>query len=127
MARVRSRNTRPEMLLRRALWKVGVRYRLQSNHLPGRPDIVLPGRRIAIFVHGCFWHRHDCALGNREPKSNVAFWRAKFEQNVVRDRRSTRLLQDQGWDVVTVWECELTSQMRVAKTVERLLVFLRTT
>lgn len=125
MARVRSKDTGPELSLRRALWKAGARYRLHSGHLPGQPDIVFPGNRIALFVHGCFWHRHDCSLGNREPKSNVEFWRAKFEQNVVRDRRVEQQLTDDGWTVITVWECELTSQARVARTTERLMDVLR--
>jgi DNA mismatch endonuclease (patch repair protein) len=125
MSRVRSRNTGPELSLRRALWKAGARYRLKSGHLPGRPDIIFPRLRIAVFVHGCFWHRHDCSLGNREPKSNVAFWRAKFDQNVSRDKRSTEALTEQGWTVVTIWECELTSRKHVADAVERLLASIR--
>lgn len=125
MALVRSRDTGPEVTLRRALWRAGARYRLQSGHLPGRPDIIFPARKVAIFVHGCFWHRHDCALGNREPKSNIAFWRAKFDQNVQRDTRAVKSLLERDWKVIVIWECELTSKARQAEAVERVTALVR--
>jgi len=106
MARVHGRDTKPEIAVRRALRECGVGYRIQARDLPGSPDVVLRGRGIAIFVHGCFWHRHaDCRLCTT-PRSNVEFWSAKFERNVERDIRNVALLEAAGWRVVTIWECE---------------------
>jgi len=109
MARVKNRDTKPEMRVRRALHAAGLRYRLHAKDLPGRPDIVLRSRRIAIFVHGCFWHRHPdptCKLA-RMPKSRVDFWEPKLEGNRARDLRNEAALRDAGWDVRILWECEL--------------------
>lgn len=109
MARIKGKNTRPEMIVRRALHAAGLRFRLQARELPGRPDIVFRSRRVAIFVHGCFWHRHDdpaCRL-TRTPKTRVAFWERKFADNVARDRRDHEALLNAGWDVAVVWECQL--------------------
>lgn len=106
MALVRSRDTKPEMRVRRALWSAGLRYRLHSARLPGRPDIVFKGRRLCLFVHGCFWHRHDCAAGRREPRSNRDFWLGKFDANVRRDQAVVEELKVLGWKVLIVWECE---------------------
>ncbi len=107
MRRVKGRNTAPEMTVRRALTKLGARYRLHRKDLPGNPDIVLPGRKLAIFVHGCFWHGHDCARGARVPKQNRDYWVAKVARNVARDARACEALAALGWRVETVWECEL--------------------
>jgi len=107
MSRIRSKDTGPEMVVRRALHGMGCRYRLHRRDLPGNPDIVMPGRRLAIFVHGCFWHQHRKCRGSRIPKSNVEFWRAKLERNVKRDRKAVRDLRAMGWDVKVVWECEI--------------------
>lgn len=107
MRRVKGRDTGPELAVRRALTRLGARYRLQRADLPGRPDIVLPGRRLAIFVHGCFWHGHDCARGARTPKQNRDYWVAKVARNVARDARNSEALATAGWRVETVWECEL--------------------
>lgn len=108
MSRVRSRNTRPELALRRALHALGLRYRLDSKHLPGRPDIIFPTQRLAVFVHGCFWHGCSrCDRGQRRPKTNVAFWQRKLEQNRARDLASEQALVVSGWRVDTVWECEI--------------------
>ncbi|WCM26323.1 very short patch repair endonuclease [Sphingomonas sp. QA11] len=109
MAKVRGRDTKPEMRVRRALHAAGVRYRLHAKDLPGRPDIVLPSRRVAIFVHGCFWHRHpdpNCKLA-RLPKSRLDFWVPKLEANRARDQLKEAALLDAGWTVQTIWECEL--------------------
>ena len=106
MSRVRSKNTRPEMLVRRMLHKAGYRYRLHVADLPGRPDLVFPGRRKVIFIHGCFWHLHDCG-NTRIPNSHVAFWSKKLQGNKERDERSLTRLRQLGWDVLTVWECEI--------------------
>lgn len=107
MARVKSRDTGPERAVRRMLWRLGGRYRLHGRDLPGKPDIVLPGRRLAVFVHGCFWHGHDCARGARVPKANRDYWLAKVGRNRARDAAVRAALQAAGWRVETVWECEL--------------------
>ena len=95
------------MTVRRLLTRMGARYRLHRADLPGKPDIVMPGRRLAIFVHGCFWHGHDCARGARTPKANRDYWQAKIGRNVARDAAHRDALQAQGWRVATLWECGL--------------------
>lgn len=106
MSRVKGRDTRPEMRLRRALHAAGLHYRLQARELPGRPDIVFRRARLAIFVHGCFWHRHPGCEHARMPKSRIEFWTEKLEGNVERDARQLALLKEAGWTVMTLWECE---------------------
>jgi DNA mismatch endonuclease (patch repair protein) len=106
MAKVRQKNTAPELVVRRALHALGYRYRLNVKELPGSPDLVFPVRRKALFVHGCYWHAHDCRQGLRRPTSNVAFWEEKARANRERDQRKERALREAGWDVETVWECE---------------------
>lgn len=107
MSGIQGRDTRPELALRHALHRAGFRYRLHGRKLAGRPDLVFPGRKAVVFVHGCFWHRHaGCRLA-AIPKSNDAFWIAKFATNVERDDRVQRRLQSEGWRVLVVWECEL--------------------
>ena len=105
MRRVRGRDTTPELKVRRILREAGIGYRLGGCGLPGRPDLVMKGRRIALFVHGCFWHGHDCARGARRPKSNADYWRAKIDRNRARDTRTAAELAEMGWTVITVWEC----------------------
>src|SRR6185369_7685109 len=107
MRRVKGRNTTPELVVRKALTRLGARYRLHRKDLPGSPDIVMPGRRLAIFVHGCFWHGHDCARGSRVPKANRDYWLGKVGRNKARDARSGQALAEAGWRVETIWECEL--------------------
>ena len=107
MRRVKGRNTTPEMQVRRALTRLGARYRLHRKDLPGSPDVVLPGRRLALFVHGCFWHGHDCARGSRVPKANREYWTAKVGRNKARDVQAHEALVAQGWRVETLWECDL--------------------
>ena len=106
MARVGPKDTKPEMIVRRLLHALGYRYRLHRRDLPGTPDICFPARRKAIFVHGCFWHRHEGCRRTTDPKTRAPFWKEKFEQNVTRDRRKMAALLDLGWDVLVVWECE---------------------
>jgi DNA mismatch endonuclease (patch repair protein) len=106
MQSVKTRDTAPELIVRRVLFAQGCRYRLHGKNLPGRPDIVLAGRKKAIFVHGCFWHSHGCAKG-RSPKSRVDYWGPKLEANRTRDPRNLRELWELGWDVLVVWQCEL--------------------
>src|SRR6478609_10859019 len=96
MARIKSRDTKPELLLRRLLTQLGARYRLHRKDLPGSPDVAMPGRRLAIFVHGCFWHGHDCKRGARAPKANADYWSAKIAANRARDRGVQKALKAQG-------------------------------
>lgn len=107
MARIRSSNTQPERALRSLLHGLGFRFRLHRTDLPGRPDMVLPCRKTVVFVHGCFWHRHQNCPRASTPKTNSAFWEAKFQANVARDTRVSATLEAMGWKVLTVWECEL--------------------
>ena len=106
MARIGPRDTKPEIVVRRLLYAIGRRFRLHRRDLPGTPDIVLPGLRKAIFVHGCFWHRHESCAKATTPKIRAAFWQEKFDRNVARDERKEAELRAAGWDVTTVWECE---------------------
>jgi DNA mismatch endonuclease (patch repair protein) len=106
MARIGPKNTKPELIVRRLLHAMGRRFRLHRRDLPGTPDIVLPGLRKALFVHGCFWHRHPGCSKATMPKTRQAFWLGKFERNVERDHRKEEELNAAGWDVLTVWECE---------------------
>ena len=107
MRRVRGRDTTPELKVRRVLRQAGIGYRLGGCGLPGRPDLVMKGRRVAVFVHGCFWHGHDCPRGARQPKANADYWKAKIERNRLRDSRVAADLSATGWTVVTIWECAL--------------------
>src|SRR5262245_44035906 len=107
MSRIRGKDTAPEIAVRRGLKALGYRYRLHVNALPGRPDLVFPGRAKVIFVHGCFWHGHDCVHGRRRPKTNIEFWNAKANDNSARDARKKTALETAGWKVLVVWECEV--------------------
>lgn len=106
MARVKGRDTKPEMLVRRMLHAAGYRYRVQARDLPGRPDLAFTRRKCAVFVHGCFWHGHDCPRGSRTPPTNVAYWRAKIARNKARDVDVADSLVAAGWRAILVWECE---------------------
>jgi DNA mismatch endonuclease, patch repair protein len=106
MAAIRYKNTKPEIVVRRLLCEMGLRYRLHRKDLPGKPDIVMPGRKTAIFVHGCFFHMHKCRYGRVVPATNAAFWLTKRTGNATRDKRNTRQLRKLGWSVFTVWECQ---------------------
>jgi DNA mismatch endonuclease (patch repair protein) len=121
MRRVKGRDTTPEMKVRKALTKLGARYRLHRKDLPGNPDVVLPGRRLALVVHGCFWHGHDCARGARVPKANRDYWLGKVARNRARDERSREALAAQGWRVETIWECDLKDAEALTKRLEALL------
>jgi len=113
MRRVKGRDTAPELKVRQVIWSLGGRYRLNRADLPGKPDIVLAGRRLAIFVHGCFWHGHDCTRGARTPKANRDYWTAKIARNRARDVAARAALEAAGWRVETVWECELKDMAEV--------------
>ena len=106
MARIHGKDTGPEMIVRRLLHGLGYRFRVHSRELPGRPDIVFRSRQVVIFVHGCFWHRHDCGLAYM-PKTRQQFWREKFDRNARRDQEVKSKLEAAGWRVIVVWECKL--------------------
>lgn len=110
MARVKSKDTSPERAVRRILTGLGARYRLHRKDLPGSPDLVMPGKRLVFFVHGCFWHGHDCARGARTPKANRDYWLAKVARNRARDAKVSEALRTDGWAVETIWECELRNE-----------------
>lgn len=121
MARIRGKNTRPELQVRSMLHRAGYRFSLHRKNLPGKPDIVLRKYRTVIFVHGCFWHRHKNCKQATTPKSNIDFWQAKFDRNVANDKKHVRDLRRLGWRVITVWECELKNPEKVLARLERLL------
>lgn len=106
MAKIRSKDTKPELRVRRVLHAAGFRYRLHDPKLPGKPDLVFSGKRKAIFVHGCFWHGHECPVGRRLPKTNTAFWAAKRQRNKNRDQEQVEKLELLGWQVLVIWECQ---------------------
>ena len=106
MSRVRSKDTGSELLVRRVLWAVGIRYRLHHKRMPGHPDLVLVSRRAVVFVHGCFWHRHENCPRNRTPKTRVEWWTAKLARNKTHDAEVRSLLEAAGWRVFVIWECE---------------------
>ncbi|MBV1706969.1 MAG: DNA mismatch endonuclease Vsr [Hyphomicrobiales bacterium] len=112
MAGIRSRNTRPELAVRHALHAMGFRYRLHMRELPGKPDMAFPGRRAAVFVHGCFWHGHDCPLF-RAPSTRPEFWRVKIDRNRARDATVRKQLAEAGWRALTIWECALKGRDRL--------------
>ena len=118
MRAVKSRNTKPEMVVRSVAHRLGYRFRLHRTNLPGKPDIIFPSRRAVIFVHGCFWHMHRCARGALAPKTNAEFWMKKRARNVERDALQIHQLRKQGWRTLVIWECEtkdiskLTSRLR---------------
>lgn len=119
MSRIRGKDTKPEMLVRRYLHGRGLRYHLHTRDLPGKPDIVLPRFRTVVFVHGCFWHRHEHCRYFVVPKTRTEFWLTKIGRNVANDEKHRSELQSQGWRVLTVWECELKPAVR-DRTLERL-------
>ncbi|MDY7011182.1 MAG: very short patch repair endonuclease [Planctomycetota bacterium] len=107
MSAIRGRDTKPEMIVRRLIHGMGYRYRLHVRNLPGCPDIVFTSRRKVIFVHGCFWHRHNCRLGDPVPQTRAAFWKAKLDENKRRDEKHRRQLRRMGWNVLIIWECQI--------------------
>lgn len=112
MSGIKGKNTKPELLLRSALHKLGFRFRIQRKDLPGKPDIVLPKYKTIIFVHGCFWHRHPGCKYAYTPKSNIGFWTNKLEGNVIRDCLTEKALEEMGWRILIVWECEVKTLVR---------------
>ncbi|GEO82617.1 very short patch repair endonuclease [Pararhodospirillum oryzae] len=124
MAGIRGRDTKPERLVRSCLTQRGYRYRLYRKDLPGAPDVVMPGRRVAIFVHGCFWHQHAGCRHAKLPASNSEFWKPKLARNVERDREVVEQLLGMGWRVLTVWECATRRRSEAAALADRLAVWL---
>jgi len=122
MQAVRSKDTSPELSVRKLLHSSGYRYRLHRRDLPGCPDLVFAGPRKVIFVHGCFWHGHSCKRGARTPKSNSDYWISKIQRNRTRDRRTRRRLRDAGWAVLTIWECQIKDTESLMKRVDGFLV-----
>jgi DNA mismatch endonuclease, patch repair protein len=119
MSNIRSKNTKPEIILRQTLHKLGYRYRIHVKELPGKPDIVLPKYHTVIQVHGCFWHCHNCIDGHI-PKSNQTYWKNKLINNHKNDKKNDRMLKKKGWTVITVWECQLNNHKNLAKQVARI-------
>lgn len=121
MRAVRSKDTAPELAVRRAAHALGLRFRLQRADLPGKPDLVFPARRIALFVHGCFWHGHACPRGARIPQTNRAYWLAKIGRNAARDKASAAALRKLGWTPRIVWECETRDAAALSRRIARLV------
>lgn len=122
MSRVRGKDTKPELVVRRLIHSMGYRYRLHGSKLPGHPDLIFSKKRKVVFVHGCYWHRHpECRNGGRLPKSKLDFWKPKLEGNRARDLINQDLLREQGWSFLVVWECELRDREKLA---EKLRTFL---
>lgn len=126
MAAVRARDTKPELMIRKALHGAGLRYRLNVRDLPGKPDIVLPRYRAGVFVHGCFWHRHECDLF-RWPESRTEFWREKLDANAARDEKTADALDTAGWRQAVIWECALKGRKKrdFQDTMQRLIAWIR--
>lgn len=121
MAKVQSENTSAELKVRSLIHRLGYRFRLHAKNLPGKPDILFPGRRKVIFVHGCFWHQHEGCKRAKRPASNTDYWNKKLDRNVSRDQANLLALQEQGWDVLIVWECETA---HLSSLIEKLTRFL---
>ena len=121
MARIRSKGTAPELAVRQVAHALGFRFRLHRKDLPGSPDVVFPRFRTAVFVHGCYWHRHGGCRLAYEPKSNREFWQRKFNTNVERDRRAASRLQELGWRVLVIWECETADRKSLGRRLSRAL------
>lgn len=120
MSRIGSKNTAPEITVRKLLHSMGFRFRLHRKDLPGTPDIVLPARRKAIFVNGCFWHSHGCRIG-QPPKTRSEYWGPKLARNRERDGEKTAALREEGWDILTLWQCEIKDRTRLAEQLHRFL------
>lgn len=121
MSAIRSKDTTPEWTVRRITFRLGYRYRLHVSNLPGKPDLVFPSKHKAIFVHGCFWHRHRCKKGSSIPSTNREFWEKKFENNIARDNRIRAELRQLGWKVLVVWECQTKSEKDLSSKLIRFL------
>lgn len=121
MRRVRSKDTTPEIVVRRLIFSLGYRYRLHRDDLPGKPDIVFPSSKKIVFVHGCFWHGHDCKRGARIPKQNREYWKQKITRNRERDKKHLKELKKLGWEVKTIWECETKDLKKLEEIIDQFL------
>lgn len=121
MRRVKGKNTRPELAVRRLAHSMGYRFRLHRADLPGRPDLVFPSRKKIVFVHGCFWHRHPSCRRASTPEARSSFWQAKFDRNVERDSRNQQQLRETGWNILVVWECEIRDLNILARRLQNFL------
>jgi DNA mismatch endonuclease (patch repair protein) len=121
MAAVHSKNTKPELAVRKIVHSLGYRYRLHVQTLPGKPDLVFPARRKILFVHGCYWHRHRGCRYATSPKTNVRFWQDKFSANIQRDRRNVGALKKLGWAVMTIWQCQLKNPGKLGGRIDEFL------
>lgn len=121
MSRIRGKDTGPEMVLRRMLHALGYRYRLHVRALPGCPDMVFPARKKVVFVHGCFWHRHNCKYGKVMPETQKEFWQNKFRDTIRRDRNNYKALKKSGWQVLVIWECQLKNLTELKSTLIKFL------
>jgi DNA mismatch endonuclease (patch repair protein) len=122
MRAVRDRDTRPELAVRRLTHRLGFRFRLHRRELPGKPDLVFQSKHKIIFVHGCFWHGHDCPKGRRTPKTNAIYWEEKIRRNSQRDAQHISQLEALGWNVLTIWECELKDVVALTEIIKRFLI-----
>ena len=120
MSKISGKETKPEILVRKYLFSEGFRFRKNDKRYPGRPDIVLPKYKTIIFVHGCFWHGHDCPAG-KLPETNKEFWENKIQRNIKRDRNNIKELKSLGWEIITIWQCEIKNKLNRLKTLENLL------
>lgn len=121
MSRVRGKDTQPEIIVRKMLHKKGVRYRLYRSDLPGKPDIVIPKRKLIVFIHGCFWHGHEGCRKGSLPKSKVEYWRKKIEANKERDKNTIAQLNELGWETAVIWQCETRDGIMLSQRLDRLL------
>jgi DNA mismatch endonuclease (patch repair protein) len=119
MSKIRSNDTLPEIRIRKTLWKLGYRYRLHYKKLPGKPDIVIVRDKIAIFVHGCFWHRHKNCIEASKPKSNSEYWETKINKNIERDKKNQINIKKMGWKVIVIWEC------KIAKDIDKNIIMIK--
>ncbi len=122
MSRIRGKDTKPELIVRSTLHRLGYRFRLHRKELPGNPDIVLPKHNMVIFVHGCYWHRHRCRFGRVVPATRTDFWMEKFSANIARDRRNQQQLIKHGWRVATIWECQTTDLLKLTDRIRNILL-----
>lgn len=121
MSAIRSKDTKPELLVRKIAWGLGYRYRINHKLSAGRPDLVFVGKKKSIFVHGCFWHRHKGCRYATTPAANARFWKDKFSKNILRDRKIDKELREKGWKILTIWECETRDLQKVTSKIEQFL------
>jgi len=121
MSLVRDKDTKPEMTVRKLVHSIGYRYRLHRKNLPGCPDLVFPSRNKVIFVHGCFWHGHDCRGGRNRPSSNESYWTKKLKRNIQRDAENLRKLKELDWNSMIIWECEIKNREVITRKIHRFL------